>query len=143
MRILVWTSKYRDYYYAADTPEELEASAQKILEELIENQWVTEPEPPTVSEKDEELLALTEEQVQALPTALRQETAQRIALLKRKVCQEDAYGRLERQTWEKGTSGKTWVDCTDRFQTDGYQNLFAKELENFRRVGFGRGGSNA
>lgn len=69
MNIIVWEDKHGTSYYDASTPENREASAREILRQLIDQQYIYKPDDePDVYGIDMELVALTEDQVDALPT---------------------------------------------------------------------------
>lgn len=71
MEILSWKNKYGTKHYDASTPERLERAARAVLKELIDDGWMYAPDPPALSEEKQEMVGLTEEQVEALPPALR------------------------------------------------------------------------
>lgn len=71
MRILTWHGKYGPISYDASTDELLEGAARKILEEMVRDGWIYEPTAYEPDEEDAEIIALSEEEVAALPAGLR------------------------------------------------------------------------
>lgn len=79
-RVLTWQHKHGRELYAADTDEQLEKSARKVLKTLLDWGYIYEPdvEPDfRYQDIDFELVALSDEQVNALPTESLRECARR------------------------------------------------------------------
>lgn len=97
MRILTWRNKYGTQMYSAATDEELEGAAREILAELVRDGWIYEPSKPDFDEAERELIRMTEDEVAALPAALRANAEKERADAARRVSQyEDELGELAR-----------------------------------------------
>lgn len=71
MEILMWTNKYGSCFYAARTPEELEASAREIVKQLVDEGWIFAVTDRDNTPEEAEAVALSKEEVAALPEILR------------------------------------------------------------------------
>lgn len=71
-RVIVWHAKHGDVEYPAHTDELLQESSRKIIKTLIQDGWIQEPNALEdtwgYDRFDFELLSLTDEQADALPT---------------------------------------------------------------------------
>ena len=81
MKVLTWEHKHGTFLYDASTSEVLEKSARQILNELISEGYVYEPEDPMKhvehSGIDMELAQLTTEEIDALPLESLQKKARK------------------------------------------------------------------
>lgn len=101
MNILVWHGKHGDAFYDASTPERKEASAMELLRNWA-GYWIVEPEDPMkhiqYSGIDLEQAALTDEQIDALPTEkLREEASKH----KKNLARLHANYRQELAEWDE------------------------------------------
>lgn len=77
-QILIQKSKHADYYYDVSTPELLALASLSILKSNFDAGWYRNPQEPylypAVSDEENALIALTDEQISALPEVIREST---------------------------------------------------------------------
>jgi hypothetical protein len=85
-RIIIFKEKHGDSYFDASTDEALTRACLAVLRDRNQYGWYYEPEKPERSYSKEEraILAMTDEQVEALPEPIKSETATRKAKLARR-----------------------------------------------------------
>lgn len=95
MQILVWKSKHADYYFDASTPEDLEKSARKILQKLVDGDWIFEPS--LYESWDKELVEVSNEALEGLPSSMVEEVEQHRAKKARAISEFEA----EKTEWNQ------------------------------------------
>lgn len=101
MQILVWKGKHSDSYYDATTDEALQAASRSIIKELVEYGYVYEPEAPREeTEQVKELLALTPEEVEAIPASVRGFTQNEIRRHKARIAADES----AKAEWEEAVA---------------------------------------
>lgn len=103
MKILVWKGKHTDRYYDASTVENLEAAARSIITELLEIGYIYRPSPrQEVASDVQELLNLTQEEVAALPEAVKTFTQEKLQRHHALMAADEAVQR----EWERAQAHK-------------------------------------
>jgi hypothetical protein len=122
VRIVAWKHKHGVNYYDASTDEALQASARKIIKDLLTMGYIYEPEHPMMhiqySGIDLEQAQLTDEQIDVLPTlSLRAEaTKHKDALTRRYREYEEA--KKEYADYQRCAAGEPVMQAAWRRKAD-------------------------
>lgn len=84
--ILVAREKHGDRYFDASTPELLAAASLKLLRERMKEGWYVKPDSVNTgfTKEQKAFLELTDEDIEALPAVVREETHKKVLALREK-----------------------------------------------------------
>lgn len=98
-RIIIFKEKHGDSYFDASTDEALARACLAVLRQRNKEGWYYAPTKPEASYSKEEqaILAMTDEQIEAIPEPIKSETATRKAKLVRRLAGAEREYKLDNE----------------------------------------------